>query len=74
MIDPIENYGQPVMEKRRRTSGRSDSPELHKLVENMLIHVRRACVGLAAAAIGISLRIAVIDSYYRGGFRRRRSR
>lgn len=62
MIYPIVKYGQPVLEKPSAEVGEFDSPELHKLVDDMFESMYAARgVGLAAPQIGIALRIAVID-------------
>jgi peptide deformylase len=62
MIYPIVKYGQPVLEKPSAEVAEFDSPELHKLVDDMFESMYAARgVGLAAPQIGIALRIAVID-------------
>jgi len=62
MIYPIVKYGDPVLEVPAETVREFDTPELHKLLEDMFesMHAARG-VGLAAPQIGISRRIAVID-------------
>jgi peptide deformylase len=62
MIYPIVKYGNPVLEKPAETVTEFDTPELHKLLEDMFqsMYVARG-VGLAAPQIGIGRRIAVID-------------
>ena len=62
MIYPIVKYGDPVLERRGETVLEFDTPELHKLLEDMFesMYVSKG-VGLAAPQIGISRRIAVID-------------
>jgi len=63
MIYPIVKYGQPVLETRAATIEEFDTPDLHKLVEDMFESMYAAKgVGLAAPQIGISKRIAVIDT------------
>jgi peptide deformylase len=63
MIYPIVKYGQPVLETRAATIAEFDTPDLHKLVEDMFESMYAAKgVGLAAPQIGISKRIAVIDT------------
>jgi peptide deformylase len=62
MIYPIVKYGQPVLEEKAETVTAFDTPELHKLVEDMFESMYAARgVGLAAPQIGIGKRIAVID-------------
>ena len=63
MIYPIVKYGDPVLEKQAATVTEFDTPELHKLLEDMFDSMYAARgVGLAAPQIGISRRIAVIDT------------
>src|SRR5438067_187355 len=62
MVYPIVKYGQPVLETPTETVKEFDTPELHKLVEDMFESMYAAKgVGLAATQIGIGRRIAVID-------------
>jgi peptide deformylase len=62
MVYPIVKFGDPVLEKRGEDVANFDSPELHKLIEDMFESMYAARgVGLAAPQIGISRRIAVID-------------
>jgi len=62
MIYPIVKYGQPVLENRAVEITEFDTPELHKLVDDMFESMYAAKgVGLAAPQIGIGKRIAVID-------------
>jgi peptide deformylase len=62
MIYPIVKYGHPVLERNAGTVTEFDTPELHKLVEDMFESMYAARgVGLAAPQIGIGQRIAVID-------------
>jgi len=62
MTYPIVLYGEPVLEKQAETITEFDTPELHKLVDDMFESMYAAKgVGLAAPQIGISKRIAVID-------------
>ncbi|HSW50878.1 MAG TPA: peptide deformylase [Bryobacteraceae bacterium] len=62
MIYPIVKFGDPVLETPAQTVTEFDTPELHKLIEDMFetMHAARG-VGLAAPQIGISRRISVID-------------
>jgi peptide deformylase len=62
MIYPIVKFGDPVLENRAEAVEEFDTPELHKLVEDMFetMYANKG-VGLAAPQIGISRRIAVID-------------
>ena len=62
MIYPIVKYGNPVLEHEAETVTEFDTPELHKLVEDMFESMYAAKgVGLAAPQIGIGKKIAVID-------------
>src|ERR1017187_8303769 len=62
MIYPIVKYGDPVLEQEAAAVTEFDTPELHKLVEDMFESMYAAKgVGLAAPQIGIGKRIAVID-------------
>ena len=62
MTYPIVLYGEPVLEKQAETITQFDTPELHKLIDDMFESMYAAKgVGLAAPQIGISKRIAVID-------------
>lgn len=63
MIYPIVKYGAPVLENPAETVTEFDTPELHKLLEDMFESMYAAKgVGLAAPQIGIGRRIAVIDA------------
>jgi peptide deformylase len=62
MIYPIVKYGNPVLETPAETVTEFDTPELHKLIEDMFASMYAANgMGLAAPQIGISRRISVID-------------
>jgi peptide deformylase len=62
MVYPITKYGQPVLEESGQEIQDFDTPELHKLIEDMFESMYAARgVGLAAPQIGIGKRIAVID-------------
>jgi len=62
MIYPIVKYGNPVLEKRGEDITEFDTPELHKLVDDMFESMYAAKgVGLAAPQIGVGKRLAVID-------------
>ena len=63
MIYPIVRYGDGVLETKAETVTEFDTPELHELIEDMFqsMYVAKG-VGLAAPQIGISRRIAVIDT------------
>lgn len=62
MVYPIVKYGQPVLETPAETVTEFDTPELHKLLDDMFESMYAARgVGLAAPQIGIGRRIAVID-------------
>jgi len=62
MIYPIVKYGDPVLEKKTEPVVEFDTPQLHKLIEDMFetMYAARG-VGLAATQIGIPRRIAVVD-------------
>ena len=63
MVYPIVRYGQPVLEKKAADITEFNTPDLHQLVEDMFDSMYAAKgVGLAAPQIGISKRIAVIDT------------
>lgn len=63
MIYPIVKYGQTVLETPAETVTDFDTPELHKLIDDMFESMYAAKgVGLAAPQIGIGKRIAVIDT------------
>ncbi len=55
MTYPIVLYGEPVLEKQAETITEFDTPELHKLIDDMFESMYAAKgVGLAAPQIGIS--------------------
>src|SRR5437588_4462460 len=63
MIYPIVKYGDPVLEREAETVTEFDTPELHKFIEDMFESMYAAKgVGLAAPQIGVSSKIAVIDT------------
>jgi peptide deformylase len=63
MVYPIVKYGQPVLEKKSAEITEFDTPDLHKLVEDMFESMYAAKgVGLAAPQIGVGKRVAVIDT------------
>ena len=62
MTHAIVLYGEPVLETEAKKITEFDTPELHKLVDDMFESMYAAKgVGLAAPQIGLSKRIAVID-------------
>lgn len=62
-IHPIVKYGDPVLERAADEVTGFDTPELHTLIAEMFESMYAAKgVGLAAPQIGISQRIAVIDT------------
>src|SRR6185369_17274924 len=62
MVYPIVKYGDPVLEREADNVTEFDTPELHKLIEDMFESMYAAKgVGLAAPQIGIGRKIAVID-------------
>ena len=63
MVYPIVKYGNPVLETEAADITEFDTPELHKLIEDMFESMYAAKgVGLAAPQIGIGKKIAVIDT------------
>ena len=63
MVYPIVKYGQRVLEVSAEAIREFDTPELHKLVDDMFESMYAAKgVGLAATQIGLGKRIAVIDT------------
>src|SRR5882672_8668181 len=63
MVYPIVKYGDPVLEREADDVKQFDTPELHTLIEDMFESMYAAKgVGLAAPQIGISRKIAVIDT------------
>src|SRR5271154_1723543 len=62
MTHAIVLYGEPVLEKQAEKITEFDTPELHKLIDDMFESMYAAKgVGLAAPQIGMGKRIAVID-------------
>jgi peptide deformylase len=62
MVYPIVRFGNPVLEREADNITEFDTPDLHKLVDDMFESMYAAKgVGLAAPQIGISKKIAVID-------------
>jgi peptide deformylase len=62
MIYPIVKFGDPVLENEAAEITEFDTPELHKLIEDMFESMYAAKgVGLAAPQIGIGKKISVID-------------
>jgi len=62
MVYPIVRFGNPVLEREAENITEFDTPDLHKLVDDMFESMYAAKgVGLAAPQIGISKKIAVID-------------
>jgi peptide deformylase len=62
MTYPIVRYGAPVLETPAAAITEFDTPELHKLLDDMFESMYAAKgVGLAATQIGIGKRIAVVD-------------
>lgn len=63
MIYRVVKFGDPVLETPAAPVTEFDTPELHQLIEDMFESMYAARgVGLAAPQIGISKRIAVIDT------------
>ncbi len=66
MVYPIVKFGDPVLEREAETVTEFDTPELHKLLEDMFESMYAAKgVGLAAPQIGFGKKIAVIDCLQR---------
>src|SRR5205814_9484934 len=62
MVYPIVKFGDPVLENEAADVTEFDTPELHKLLDDMFESMYAAKgVGLAAPQIGVSKKIAVID-------------
>ncbi len=63
MVYPIVKLGDPVLERETETVSQFDTPELRQLIADMFESMYTARgVGLAAPQIGISSRLAVIDT------------
>jgi peptide deformylase len=63
MVYPIVKFGDPVLEREAETVTEFDTPELHKFLADMFESMYAAKgVGLAAPQIGVSRKIAVIDT------------
>lgn len=63
MVYPIVKYGDPVLERNGDLVAEFGTPELDQLLEDMFESMYAAKgVGLAAPQIGVSRRIAVIDT------------
>src|SRR6266545_2039801 len=63
MVYPIVKFGDPVLEKEAADVMEFDTPELHKFLDDMFESMYAAKgVGLAAPQIGVSRKIAVIDT------------
>jgi peptide deformylase len=63
MVYPIVKYGQRVLEVAAEPITEFDTPELHKLIDDMFESMYAAKgVGLAATQIGLGKRITVIDT------------
>jgi peptide deformylase len=62
MVYKIVKYGDPILETKAEPIDQFDTPELHKLVEDMFETMYAAKgVGLAAPQIGLAKRLTVID-------------
>ncbi len=63
MVYPIVKFGNPVLETEAETVAEFDTPELHQFLDDMFESMYAAKgVGLAAPQIGVSKKIAVIDT------------
>ncbi|MDQ2898265.1 MAG: peptide deformylase [Acidobacteriota bacterium] len=62
MIYPIVRWPEPILERESKDVAEFDTPELHRLVEDMFesMYVAKG-VGLAAPQIGVAKKITVID-------------
>jgi peptide deformylase len=62
MVYPIVKFGDPVLEREADDVTEFDTPDLHKLLDDMFESMYAAKgVGLAAPQIGIGKKISVID-------------
>ena len=62
MVLKVVKYGDPILEKKCEPITEFDTPELHKLVEDMFETMYSARgVGLAAPQVAIGKRLTVID-------------
>jgi peptide deformylase len=62
MVLKVVKYGDPVLETKAEPITEFDTPELHKLVEDMFDTMYAAKgIGLAAPQIGLSKQLTVID-------------
>lgn len=62
MILPIVKYGDPILTQRAQEVREFNTPELHKLIDDMFETMYAAPgVGLAAPQVGISKRMFVMD-------------
>lgn len=63
MVYPIVKFGDPVLEREAEEVTEFDTPALHKFIDDMFESMYAAKgVGLAAPQIGVSRKIAVIDT------------
>jgi peptide deformylase len=63
MVHPIVKYGDPVLEHEAAAVAEFDTPEMQALIADMFDSLYAAKgVGLAAPQIGVSKKIAVIDT------------
>ena len=63
MVYPIVKFGDPVLEREADEVTEFDTPALHKFIDDMFESMYAAKgVGLAAPQIGVSRKIAVIDT------------
>ena len=62
MIYPIVKYGNPVLETKAETVSEFDTPELHKLIEDMFETMYAAPgIGLAAIQVGWDRSVLIYD-------------
>jgi len=60
--DGIVKYPDPVLRKRARPVSRM-TPDIHALIEHMLVTMRKAQgIGLAAPQVGVLLRVIIIEA------------
>src|ERR1700733_14404501 len=62
MVRKVVKYGDPILEQKAEPVTEFDTPELHKLIEDMFETMYSARgVGLAAPQVAVGKRITVID-------------
>jgi peptide deformylase len=62
MVRKVVKYGDPILERKAEHITEFDTPELHRLIEDMFETMYSARgVGLAAPQIAVGIRLTVID-------------